>query len=374
MMKKALIAFFVIISGFSYTQTLKVDIDAKCVAFNELYNKAFVAVRIEDENYPKNLLQLDPYTGFVEKSLPLNDNPIKILFTPDNKHLYVSYKTISQIDKINLAEFQITGTVNVGELNVVDFAISPTDENTLFVVLGDGNYPERTVMYVNGILQPKQIADDLHMDASFLSVKSDGKWLYGHNGENTGFQGYLFEVVDDGIIYKGTEWEYMIASFGEVKNHNDLIYGNSGHVVDPFTDSIPLMEAIMPVYKIADSWSGFDYSTIHGCYVFGHETDYNVYISFFHGQFYNYLGSLLVESFMDVSISDIDIVDENHFILVFCDPYNDDKYSLLFYTAEGKKEPGLDNTNGTVNEDWFKNYNLIKLPIINDSVHKAYNN
>jgi hypothetical protein len=373
-MKKALIVFFIFMSGYSYSQTLKVNIDAKCVTFNDFYNKAFAAVRIEDENYPKNLLQLDPYTGFVEKSLPLNDNPIKILFTPDNKHMYVSYKTLSQIDKINLAEFQITGTVNVGELNVVDFAISPIDENTLFVVLGDGNYPEKIVMYVNEILQPKQIFNDFYMDASFLSVKSDGKWLYGHDGYSTGFEGYLIEVFEDGIVYSGTAWEYMIASFGEVKNHNDLIYGNSGHVVDPFTDSIPLMEAIMPVYEITHSRPGFDYSTIQGCYVFGHETDYNVYISFFHGQFYNYLGSLLVDSSMDVSISDVDIVDENHFILVYCDPYNDFKYSLLFYTAEGKKKSGLQNTNGTVADDWFENYNLIKLPIINDNVHKAFKN
>ena len=369
-MKKSLIIILVFINTVSYSQTFKVDIDAKCVEFSEFHNKAFVAVRIEDDNYSKNLLQLDPYSGNVEKSLPLNGNPIRIRFTPNNEYVYVSYETLSQIDKVDLADFQITETIQVGEYSVLDFEISPTDENTLFVVLGHGGSSEITVMYKNGILQPKQI-DDYYMDASALCIKNDGTRLYGHNGKSTGFDGYLIEVVEDGIIHNDTAWTYMIASFGIVKNHNDLIFGNGGHVVDPFSDSIPLMEAKMPVYKLTDSRSGFDYSEIHGCYIFGHKTDYKAYISFFHGQYYNYQGSLLVYDTTD-RISDVDVVDENHFILISYDTHNDYKNSLLFFNMGGKRIPEKGTNNGFASKDWFKNINLIKLPIKNDSVHKPF--
>lgn len=366
-MKKVLTILFILINALCYPQTIKVEIDAQYVAFCEFHNKAFVAVSIEDVNYPKNLVQLDPYSGNVEKCIPLSGDPKKILFTPDYAHLYVSYYTLPQIDKVNLTDFQITATINVGYLNVIDFAVSPLNENILFVVLGNGVYPEKIVMYINSVLQPKQI-DDFHMDASYLCIKSDGTRLYGHNGYSTGFQGYLIEVVEDGIVYNGIGWRYMIASFGEIKIHNNLVFGNGGHVVDPFTDTIPLMEAIMPVYKLTDSRPGFDYSELHGCYVYGHETDYKGYISFFHGQYYNYLGSLQVIDETN-RISDVDVVDESHFILVSYDGYPDYKNSLLLYTIEGKMKPIRHNTNGDCNKDWFENKDIIKSSTKDDSIH-----
>ncbi len=363
-MKKTLIVFFFFIISVSYPQTLKVNIDAACVSFSKHHNKAFVAVRKQDNNYPNSLLQLDPYSGVVEKNLPLNGNPIRIRFTPDYAHMYVSYDTLSQIDKIDLTDFQITGTIQTGEFSVLDFAILPSDENTLFVILGHDGSPDKTVMFKDGVIQPKQI-DDYYMSASYLCIKNDGTRLYGHNGNNTGFQGYLIEIVEDGIVHDDIGWEYMISSFGEIKNLNDLIFGRGGVVVDPFTDSIPLRVAQMPLYKLTDGRTGFDYSVIHGCYIFGHETNYKGYISFFHGQYYNYLGSLQVEGTMD-NISDVDVVDENHFILVAFDTHNDSKNSLLFYSVEEKKKSEKNKIDGHVSKEWFEN-NLIKLPVKKDS-------
>lgn len=369
-MRKLLFTTLIIFNITAFSQTIKIHIDAMCLTYNALYNKAIVAVKDRDENYPNNLLQLDPYSGNLEKSLLLNDNPIKIIFTPDNQKVYVIYKSLSQIDKVDLASFQIIETLYVDEYNVLDLVVLPTNENYLFVVLGDGEYPDKTVMLKNGIIQPNQV-DDSRIWATSLSIKNDGTKLYGHNGINTGFHGYIFDVVEDGIIWDGTVWHYMIPSFGDIKNHHDLIYGRGGHVVDPFSDSIPLREAYMPLMYLTDSRPRCDFSEIHGCYIFGHETDYSGYISFFHGQYYNYMGSLKVCDNTD-NIWDVDVVDQNHFIVISYDTHNNYKNSLLFYSVRDSKNSIPYDTTGQITEDWFKNDNLISLPIIVDSINHFY--
>jgi hypothetical protein len=89
------------------------------------------------------------------------------------------------------------------------------------------------------------------------------------------------------------------------------------------------------VYKIIDeSITGFEYSEIHGCYVFGHVYEYKAYISFFHGQYFNYLGSIDLDCECDV-IRDLVVVDADHFILIATDTYPA-RNSILFYSNPSK--------------------------------------
>jgi hypothetical protein len=329
-MKKILILQLLFICSFNYAQTIKVDINAACVTFNQLYQKAYAAVLSNDSSYSSSLLQLDPYNGAVEKHMQLNDEPLSIELTPDNKHLYLSFRSLPQILKIDLEGFQIVETIDIGNFKVIDFAISPADENVLVVSRGEGGYPRNLVMYKDGILQPKQISPGIGY-ASSICIKNDGSMLYAHNGVESSHEGYLMNIVDDGIEYNGVAWYFMIPSFGDIKIHDDLIYNPMGTVVDAFSDSVPILRASMPVYNLMDfAFTGFEYSEIHGCYLFGHNYfNDKVYISFFHGQYFNYLGSADTGIWSD-AVHDLDVVDEDHFILITYDSYKG-KNSIVFY-------------------------------------------
>lgn len=332
LMKTALILFFMLYYGLCFSQTIKVGINANQVIFDDKNHKAFVIVNTKDNSYSNNLIQINPFTGGVERSLKLNDNPYDMKFTPDCKHIYISYATLTRIDKVNVEEFKIVESINLGAYNAIDFVVSPINENYLFVVLGEANNPRKTVMYKNGVIQSKTI-DDFRISISALSIKSDGKWIYGHNGVSTGCQGYLIEVLDDGIKRDSIEWKYMIGSFGKIKNKNGLIYGSGGDVVDPFSKNMPITVAQMPVLNLTRFNTAFEYSKIHNSYVFAHQTDYHPYISFFHGSYYNYLGSVKLEVSTDY-IYDVDVIDEKHFILISLEPENDYKKVLLLHTIE----------------------------------------
>jgi hypothetical protein len=330
MMKKILIVHLLFICSFTDAQTLIVNIDATCVTFNPLYKKAYAAVLADDSSYSNSLLQLDPYNGAVEKHLPLSGEPSSIELTPDNKQLYLSFRYLPQILKIDLEEFQIVETIDIGDFKVMDFEILPTNKNVLLVIRGEDGNPRNLVMYKDGILQSKQISTGIK-SPSAICIKNDGSMLYAHNGITSGHEGYLMNIVDDGIEYDGVIWYSMIPSFGDIKIHDDLIYDPMGSVVDAFSESVPILRAMMPVYKLMDYFvTGYEYSEIHGCYLFAHEYfNGNVYISFFHGQYFNYLGSIYT-GIWSGAVHDLDVVDEHHFIMITYDSYKG-KSSIVFY-------------------------------------------
>jgi hypothetical protein len=337
MMKKILLFCLFLVSEYTDAQTIvQLNVNATRVVYNPLYHKAYVAVVDKDPQYPKSILQIDPITGTVEKRITLPQIPFIIRQSHDLKCLYVSYQYEPDILKIDLENFVESGNLNTDNFDVLDFAVLPSDNNTLIVIRGDGGFYGDLVMYKNGVLQPKQ--ESISYDYfSALCIKNDGSRLYAHNRISSGFNGRLASILDDGIEFYGKTWDYMMPNYGFVKNNNDLVYNESGDILDPFSDSIPKLIANIPIYKIADySRTGFEYSAIHGSYVFGHALNYHGYISFFHGEHYNYQGSIALEGQIQM-IYDLAVVDSDHFILVALRYSTENKILLLVSGKEKDK-------------------------------------
>lgn len=350
MIKKILLFCLYLVSECTDAQTtIQLNINATRVVYNPLYHKAYVAVKDKDSQYSNSILQIDPITGAVEKRIKLPHIPFIIRQSHDLKCLYVSYQYEPDILKVDLENFVESGNLNTGKLDVLDFAVLPSDNNTLIVIRGDSEDPDDLVMYKNGVLQPRKeshISDFL----SALCMKNDGSRLYAHNRISSGFNGRLVSILDDGIEFYGKTWDYMMPNFGFVKNNNDLVYNESGNILDPFSDSIPKLIANIPIYKIADySRTGFEYSAIHGSYVFGHAVNYYGYISFFHGEHYNYQGSIALEGQIQM-IYDLAVVDSDHFILVAL-RYSTENKILLLVSGKEKDKMILKQRSSSANND-----------------------
>ena len=335
-MKKILFLCFLLTGFFTPAQTVKLNINAWRVVYNPLYQKAYVAVASPDPVYPQKILQLHPISGVVEKQISLPYNPHLIRQSADKQYLYVSFSGEPDIMKINLQNFTVDGIIGTEGMEVIDMAVMPADANTLIVIRGDGGYPDDMVMYKNGIKQARQLNLD-YSSFSALCIKNDGSKLYMHNRISSGYEGRLVNIYDDGLEAVGKIWDYMITGYSFIKNHNDLIYNESGKVLEAFNDSIPKLVGRMPIGRISEySRAGYEYSPIHQCYVFGHTYDYKGYISFFHGEHYNYQGSYPLSGQLEI-IYDMAIVDQDHFILVGL-KYSGENKCLLLYAAPSKNK------------------------------------
>lgn len=353
-MKKVLLLCLLLAVEYMDAQTtIQLNINASGVVYNPLYHKAYVAVLDNDPQYSRSILQIDPIAGTVEKRIILPQIPVIMRQSHDMKYLYVSYQYQPDILKIDLENFIVSGNLNTGNLDVLDFVVLPSDTNTIIVIRGDGGYPDDLVMYKNGVLQPKQ--ESIQFDYfSSLCLKNDGSRLYAHNGITSGSEGRLVSILDNGIEFYGKTWDYMISNYGFVKNNNDLVYDETGNILDPFSDSIPKLIAYIPIYKIADySRTGFEYSAIHGSYVFGHALDYSGYISFFHGEHYNYQGSIALTGQVQM-IYDLAVVDYDHFILVAL-RYSGDNKMLLLVSVNSKDKMILQQRSSSAGINYRQN-------------------
>lgn len=315
-----------------FAQTIKVKIDASCVAYNPLYSKAFAMVLHGDSLYANSLVQLDPYNGTIEKSLPLEGESYSMEFTPDKRHLYLAYYALPKIVKIDLEQFTIVQSIDLGGFTALDFDILPANEHVLIVVRGEDGYPRNLVMYKDGVLQPKQVSSGIENPSS-VCIKADGTKFYAHNGISTACEGHIIDIVADGIEFNGRIWDYMMPAFGDIKIHDDLLYDSGGNLLDAFSDSIPITRAKMPVYLVNDGWGGgYEYSPLHNCYIYAHSNTDSLYLSFFHGDHFNYLGSLAPGVRCD-AVKDLTVVDLNHFIVVAYDIWEERHAVYLYHYA-----------------------------------------
>lgn len=328
-MKKLFALWLLLACTTGFAQTIRVKIDAGCVAYNPLYNKAFATVLHSDSLYANSLLQLDPYNGAVEKTLPIEGDSYTLEFTPDKRHLYLSYYSLPRIVKVDLEQFVVEQTIDLGDFTANDFAILPSNENGVIVIRGEDTYPRNVVMYKEGVLQPAQVTSGFYNPTS-ICIKGDGTKFYAHNGLSSMSNGHIMDIAQDGIAFNGIIWDYMLPSFGDIKIHDDLLYDQGGNVVVAFSDTLPILRAKMPLYMISDGWNcGYEYSPLHGCYLFAHINTDSIYISFFHGEHFNYVGSLAPGVRCD-AVRDLDVVDQSHFIVVGYDMW-EQRHSIYFY-------------------------------------------
>jgi len=337
-MKKILLFSLLFIASFAFGQSLIVHIDAETLLFNKSFNKLYVAVNENDPSYPNSILELNPYTGEVLRSIALSSSLKEMKQSGDHSTLFFTYKNESKLDKLDIESFEIYTILEVGELSITDFHSSPIDKDIIFIITSDNGYPIHVKMYKNGVLQAKSFQPNTMMTE--IGMKSDGSQLYLHNGGSTAFDGFLLDVVEDGIITDSIIWDEMIRSFGPIKNNNDLLYGSSGCVIDAFSDSIIMPVARLEVYRVADhnSIGGYTFSTIHNAYIFVHEVNDKGYLSFFHGDFYNYLGSIELATH-NVYLRELEVIDENHFVLITRTAKADSRHILFFEAPDHIKYP-----------------------------------
>lgn len=328
-MKRIVLLPLAMIYSLVWGQTIKIPMDAVSLEYNNYFNKAYAAVGSYDQNYPNTLIQMDPYNGTVERQLQLNGEPSVIKTTPDKKHMYLSFLSVPRILKIDLTTFSVVDTIDTGGGAVISFDIIPTNENNLVVVRDGEPYPT-VCLYKDGVLMTKQVQTGIDYPSE-ICIKSDGTRLFGYSPSG---DGWIMNVVDTGIEYDSILWDYIFPSSGEIKLHNDLIYGRFGILLDAFSDSIPKIVAWMPIYKFLYVYcTGLEYSEIHGCYLYGHENTMHAYISFFDAQNFNYLGSMDVDDNSD-AVHDVTVVDYDDFILRSFDTQN---YMCLLFHHETKK-------------------------------------
>jgi len=216
-----------------------VNAQARNCVFDAKRNKLYATVSSLDAVYGNSLVQVNPLTAMVERSLVIGSNPTKLTLTRDTNFLYLAFDGISFIKRVNLNTFTIDQTIALGSGapgsyvagDIATFALSPD----LFVVAR--KYPNQSpsfagiAAYYRGAKLPGEITG--FTGSTVIESQQDSLIVVGYNAESSNEDITLMRVdTVNGVTQLSQTLHLFMGT--DIKMTGSLLYGDNGKVLDPF--------------------------------------------------------------------------------------------------------------------------------------------
>ncbi|HEC08612.1 MAG TPA: hypothetical protein ENI86_03465 [Acidimicrobiales bacterium] len=215
--------------------------DVRDIASNPVREALYASIGLYDADHPNSVVEIDPASGAILRSLPLQSNPNRLAISDDGTVLYVALDTANSIVAVDTATMTIssgffTSTDIVGHpVRVVDMAVRPGHPDMLAAKLvrnSTAHTPSTITMFVAGRpLPPADIHPAISEEIEFL----DGDTLIGLVPYSPSL--YRIPVAEDGTI--GREQRLNVDGLwgGQIQLSivDGRIYSTAGQIVDPST-------------------------------------------------------------------------------------------------------------------------------------------
>lgn len=328
-MKKLLISIILFLSGAAcLAQTSLISIDGTDMEYSFEHEKLYVLTR-QTNQLPPRIIEVDPLTGETGKKLDLElySDPGKIKLTTREQYAYIACKNAPTVFRVALPSLELDAIIDVGsvegysdnDIGIHDIEVLPYEDDAFVIARLNKETTTGSVdvaMFSGDSLLPLRIiCEEEGRFIDELCISPDGTRAFGHNGLVSSFDGYFFDITENGLILDKS-WNLLLGTYGEVKSHGNILYSNYGQVVDGFSDSIPIMLAKL---STIDIWAfsihlgnAFAYSGIHDAYIHTEFYEPESYLNFFSSLMYNYIGSSLleldtrIENYLDLAVIDVE--------------------------------------------------------------------
>ena len=216
-----------------------VQVLAADVAFSDVTRTLFATVRAADSLYPNRLVEIDPATGAVARTIAIGTDPRLLAMAGDGKQLYVGVDGQNAVRRIDVSTFvpgvelALAADGFFGPSYAADLAVLPGRPMSIAVT-----------QYYRGVSPPlagTTIFDDAtarpnrgpsHTGGSRIEFAGSDSLLFGYNNLSTGFNLFTFSVDASGLqIIR--EIGALITGFStEIVGASGRIYATNGAVVD----------------------------------------------------------------------------------------------------------------------------------------------
>jgi uncharacterized repeat protein (TIGR01451 family) len=181
------------------------------------------------------LAWLDPQTGAMLGSMPM-DFPASIaLVTDDGQYLYLASSSTNCVERLDLSTLNLDSTFNApASAKIIAAAILPGKPHSLalnYQVAGIGT----TAIFDDGVSRPDQIVQNFKL----ISVSDDGSALFGYDNSSTGGNSpdvFRMVIAATGLQPWGngptdTPWGANV----QMRAAQGLVFFANGNVMDPST-------------------------------------------------------------------------------------------------------------------------------------------
>ncbi len=309
------------------------------VVFSKNHDKLFAVIDVMDTEFGNRLIEINPSTGEVNKSLYVGSQPNMIRLTSDENYVWISFTAIPFIKRIDLNSFSIDKEVYLGEsiqtnsshtLNSqiisYNFTVFPNENNKLAIIQQTRSIFgwDGIVLFKEDKIQPKKIIP--FQFPSCIEPVLNSSYLIGHQQTSSSSVFTTMKVLDDGLEIQNT-FAGLIKTKGTNRNNfkvnDDTLFVAEGIVID--AKNIHNLRNLGKCENdfINDKY-GFAFSEIHNAFVYPNYRNDSLYLTFYDKHSFQILKSVFLREYnfnQLMMVLELEIINNNKFAIVLGKDY-----------------------------------------------------
>jgi hypothetical protein len=197
---------------------------------------AYGTTRASDDDHPNAVVEIDPATGLVQRSVTVGSRPVALAVSDDGSRLVLGHEDATYSTEVDVASFEVARTVPqvVGTYaaEVVAIAPFPGDPDRYAVVLEAAELSSRhgVAMVDGGSVLPQ--ADTSSESFEGIAFTADGSELQGGSDDGNNPHWVTYDVSPQGL--GEADWfGGAMGGTGRLLRSGGRMYTSRGDVVDP---------------------------------------------------------------------------------------------------------------------------------------------
>jgi len=305
--------------------------------------KLYALVDALDPAYGNRIVEINPTTGMVERSLYVGTEPAFLRLTSDEEYAWITFDNIPFVRRINLDSFQVDKNVYLGTTRqyvaqghgfstilAYNFTVLPDDDNSLVLGLQQPfNFAfDAVTLYKNDSMQPVYIKNIPQGYYPFcFEPLSRGNYILGHFQSNLNNVFSRMRKVENGIEFVDMNDSTADAIFMRnfFKVHNDTVFNAQGYVLDASDTNGLKVLGKCENQRIGDR-HGFAFSQMHNAYIYPNLTDHSLYLTFYDKNTYQARDSVLLFEYPFYQLMmmlELEVIDQTKFAVLIGKDYGD---------------------------------------------------
>ena len=235
-------------------QATKVAVTAVEVVYDPVGGKLYASVPTTASTYPNCVVEVDPATGLVTRSVYVGSSPRRMAISDDGRYLYVGIDGAYAIRRVELSSMTaglqfVVGSSSSGPVLAYDIAVVPDDPSSVAVVRAasaSASSDDGVAVYTDGVMLAAKTTSGTGPRSIAFGSSSR---LYGHN-KTASYEFLRLDVDVNGVTPVDSTRGLISGSRGIVYS-GGRVYAGSGEIIDPVSltpiGTLPAFEDYAPM-------------------------------------------------------------------------------------------------------------------------------
>lgn len=221
-------------------EVTRLDLPANDLVFDSASGMLYASVPGDAAELGNHIVELDPESGEVERSVPVGSEPDTLALSADGSVLYVGLSGAAAVRRVELPsltpglQFPLGRDEFSGPYYVDDLEVLPDDADAVAVARrsqGSSAPHEGVAIYDGAEKRPNETSDS--SSSNVIEFGDSPSRIYGYNNESSESGFRRMQVSSSGVTEIDVAGDVITESAEDIEFSEGRIYATNGQVLDP---------------------------------------------------------------------------------------------------------------------------------------------